>query len=198
MKPFEEQDRFNYPDLTPNSLVIDGGGFEGNWANQIAVKYGCAVVCYEPTRAFYQNILGRLARGEIHRDIVPVHAALGCSDRKELFGVMGDHTGIACLGNSKEEVRIVDVILAVDGWMQDFDVPEVAVLKLNVESMEYEILERLIESGRIGAIRHLQVQPHNLLPGHAGRWAHIRELLLLTHDLTFDEPWIWTGFSLRK
>lgn len=197
MKPFEEQDRYNY-DLQADSLVIDGGAFEGNWANIITQRYRCDVICYEPTKDFFRNILARLAAGAIPTTVIPIHAGLGGSTRTEKFGIKGDQTGIACIGNTFEEVRIVDVADVVRGWMKDYDRPCVDLLKLNIEGMEYEVLERLIDAELLTKIHHLQVQFHRVMPDHEQRHTALRALISLTHELQYDEPFIWTGWSLRR
>lgn len=189
MKPFEEQDRYTYP-LTQDSIVMDVGAHEGNWANIIQQRYGCTVHCYEPVPEFYNGCVRRFADNPRIR-LWPF--ALGGSTRTERFGVKGTMSGAFCTTpNEVIEVAVLDVANTVPIFTSHVD-----LLKINAEGAEYEILERLLDADLMRSVDHLQVQPHTVVPDYENRWAAIRARLAATHQLTFDEPFCWTGFSLR-
>jgi len=50
--------RLNY-DLDENSVVLDFGGYEGQWASEIYCKYGSFVYIFEPYLPFAQKIIER-------------------------------------------------------------------------------------------------------------------------------------------
>ncbi len=54
--------RVTYP-LTRESIVLDVGGYEGNWAGQMDELYGCVIHIFEPVPAFAENIAARGFRG---------------------------------------------------------------------------------------------------------------------------------------
>lgn len=198
MKPFEEQDRYNY-DLTPDSLVIDLGGFEGNFAKIISEKYGCHVVCYEPVFEFYRGIVARIASGEIsHERVIPVHAAVGRAFGHAAFGVKGDQSGAWCSSpNYTERVVVCNAHDVVSGWTREFG-REVDLLKLNIEGMEYDVLSALIAGCYLPHIRHVQVQFHRVGDGWQQHHEDIVRRLTETHEHMYSEPFCWDGFSLRS
>jgi hypothetical protein len=67
--------RFDY-DLAPDSLVLDLGGYEGQWASDLR----CRIAVFEPTAAFSAAIAARFERNS---DIRVFAHALGESTRRE-------------------------------------------------------------------------------------------------------------------
>lgn len=195
MIPFTENLRYDYP-LNPDSVVIDAGGYEGNFARTIAEKYGCRVYVYEPVLEFAAAILQGIENTPLAKTIKVFNAGLGAYDRKEVFGVKGDQTGIACgVPNRTEEVQIVDILTAMEVLCGNAG--QISLLKLNVEGMEFEILESLLDRGITHRFDHIQVQPHAHIPRAKDRWDYIKNMMQMNHRITWDAEWCWTGFSLR-
>jgi FkbM family methyltransferase len=70
------------------------------------------------------------------------------------------------------DVETIDLDAFLDG------LGDVQVLKLDVEGAEIEILERLLESGRLAAIEHVLVEMHDRrIPGLEERGDKLRERL---------------------
>lgn len=194
MIPFTESLRHEYP-LTPDSIVIDAGGYEGSFAKTIAEKYGCRVYVYEPVLEHAAGILRRIEHTPLAALIKVLNAGLGANDRREKFGVKGDQTGIACDGNREEEVQIVAIdqaLVVLAGTDRQVD-----LLKLNIEGMEFEVLEALLDRGLTHRFNNIQVQFHNNLPRAEQRRDYIKNLMLLNHRITWDADWVWTNFELR-
>ena len=53
----------NY-DLNENSVVLDLGGFHGEWANKIWHKYNCFIYVFEPIPNLYEYINERFKDNE--------------------------------------------------------------------------------------------------------------------------------------
>jgi hypothetical protein len=180
MKPFTEELRYEYP-LKPDDLVVDVGGYEGKFANEIYKRYGCRVWCYEPV--FFRNLVESVAGGVI---VLPF--GLGRVAREETFYVKGDMTGNWADG----EARGV-MIASVNESLKE----PVALLKLNCEGGEYEILEAILDDGDPLLYDNIQVQFHSIFPDSEARWQKIRERLLVTHELTYDAPWCWENYKRK-
>jgi len=180
MKPFTESMRYEYP-LTPDSLVVDVGGYEGRFANTIVEKYGCRVWCFEPV--FYEDI-----RSKLHPSILIFEKGLAGSNRTELMHIKGDSTGVFADGEAKR-VELVDIVDAIQ--------EPVALLKLNCEGCEFEILEALLERGNPLLYDNIQVQFHGVVSDAEDRWLKIRLQLLDTHELTYDAPWCWENYKRK-
>ena len=62
----ENKHRLTY-DLNESSLVIDLGGYKGQWASDIFAKYLCEIHVFEPIKSFAEKITSRfLKNSKIH------------------------------------------------------------------------------------------------------------------------------------
>src|SRR6185503_2423194 len=78
--------RLDYP-LSLRSVVLDAGGYKGEWAAAIAAKYGCVVHVFEPVEEFATQARRALAR----YPSVHVHAfGLAGHTREESFLISAD------------------------------------------------------------------------------------------------------------
>lgn len=179
---FKEEERYDYP-LTPDDLVIDVGGYNGDFAVEINRRYGCCVDVFEPSFPFSERIEKRVR--ENHR-IRVFQQAIGNTDGPLEIHIKGDMTGAYADGPS-EQCSMIDAIA----------LPNSSLLKLNCEGYEYNILERLLESECAENHRAIQVQFHKVVPDYARRYIAIRDGLLRTHRLTYDAPFCWQSFELR-
>lgn len=196
MKPFEESDRFNYA-LTPNSVVVDLGGYEGWFTDQARRKWDCYVICVEPVPEFFEICHRRFAGDpKVH----VINAAVGDREGTAHIGVKGSMSGLFTKDmNSKAEARMMtpaalfEIVRAARGGDDTID-----LLAMNIEGSEFDVLENMIRSGLISKVRNLQVQPHGVVDNAEERWRRIRRRLANTHDMIFCTDWCWEGYSPRK
>lgn len=185
LKPFTESDRYEYP-LTTDSLVLDCGVYEGTFSHILYEKYGCRIVGFEPIPTFFERCRERF-RANPH---VTVHnAGVGATTRRERMSIKGDMTGVFADNPEAEEVQV----LAIGEILAPFG--QVDLLKINIEGMEFEVLEAILAGGWASKVRNLQVQFHPIVPDYERRHAEIRRGLLETHHLTYDAPWCWENYA---
>lgn len=184
MTPFTESMRYEYPDLTPECVVLDCGGYEGNFAKPIWQKYHCKIYSYEPIYKFAMEM-----RRVFPPEIIVVPRGVGAYARKARMGVQNDSSGLFAVGITDEIVEIESLPVIVTRF------EEVALLKLNVEGAEFEILEALLDGGLMPKIRNLQVQFHSHVSGAVERHGEIVKGLEKTHHCVYDEPWCWEGWK---
>lgn len=178
--------------LSENSLVIDGGGFHGEWSAQIFKKYRPRILVYEPIPTLAKSI------GQLFLDqgkVTVVEAALASKEGKASISLMSEASSL--LRSSRDadslEIQTVDVLEV----LQEIRGGPIDLLKLNVEGSEFEILERLIAHEQIGRIRHLVVQFHNIDHTSKNRRRTIRRQLRATHRCKWNYPWVWEAWSLK-
>jgi FkbM family methyltransferase len=179
---FREEQRYEY-DLKPDDLVIDIGGYNGDFAEKIHRKYGCFVHIYEPCGAFFDRIASRFHR---NLKVNTFYSAVSRKVDSIKIHIKGDMTGVYADGPAHYAPAICASTLEGS-----------ALLKINCEGGEYDILEALLECGSTAKHRNIQVQFHRVGPDYARRYSAIREGLLKTHRLTFSEPFCWENFELR-
>lgn len=182
--------RLDYP-LKPDSLILDFGGFEGEWAKQIYDRYQCKIVVFEPVAQFAEKIRLRFVGNE---KIEVCNFGLGKDDREEKIYLSEDGSSTFSNEGASEAIVIKDAI----GWLNERGRPDIALAKINIEGGEYELLERLAEDGYIQNINYLQIQFHGNAPDAIARMEAIQRSLELTHNLEWQYYMVWEGWSRKK
>lgn len=185
MKEFtDESQRYDYT-LTESSLVLDVGAYKGEFANSVERRYGCKVWMFEPIFEFPLLYSSKL---------IWFRCAVGARSGIERFGVGDDWTG-KYLADDKHEKRIVPVLGISDVMC---DISHVDLLKLNVEGMEYEILEEMWNADIYEKFGNIQVQFHQNVPDFQERYENIAVALRHSHELEWRTPFIWESWKLKK
>lgn len=181
--------RYNYP-LNVDSWVLDVGAYDGAFSKSIYEKYQCNIYAFEPIIEYYEvakTILAPYPKVRVR------NTGLGANHRSETFNVAGHCSGMFPY-LVQPPIRYERVsIVPIDGYISD----PLDLLKLNVEGMEYEILEHLVGNGMIKKIKNILVQFHEYKIGIRPQYEALRAKLLKTHELTFDEEWIWANYQLK-
>lgn len=196
MTDFTESMRYEYP-LTADSLVIDAGGYEGNFANLICEKYGCTVFVFEPVPAFCRQVEQKLAKWP---KVFVFNLGVAGRTRHSAFSVKGDMTGLASLGREHVVVDLRDIAEVLDEFSDRIQGLQVDLLKLNIEGMEYEVLERILSAGLTPRFKNIQCQFHSVIDDFRVRRARIKEQMERTHDITWEDPQFdigWINWKLQ-
>ncbi len=182
--------RFDY-ELDEHSVVLDLGGYEGQWANDIYSRYRCRILVFEPVGSFARNITERFRRNP---DISVFQCGLGATSRMETIYVHGAGSSTLRKRSNAERIEIV----AVDKWFEEHGVGTVDLMKINIEGGEYELLERMLDAGLIGSIKDVQVQFHNFTTDASARMEDIQRRLLATHEPTYQYRFIWENWRRKS
>lgn len=186
----EEHLRYVY-DLGPDSLVMDLGGFKGQFASDIFARYLCRVMVFEPVPAFAAKIRERFAGNP---KISVFDFALGGRDREEEIRLAADGSSVFGNEGAQVRIRIVDAV----AWLAAQANPLIHLMKVNIEGGEYELLERLLDHDLMNRVENLQVQFHDCLPDAARRMEEIQRRLGQTHEVTFQYRFVMENWRLRK
>ena len=180
--------RLDY-DLQRESIVFDLGGYRGDWTQQIYQRYGCRIFIFEPVPDFARNIADRFRGND---NIVVCPFALGPSTGELRLTLHDNATSIfSSVGGPviRAETR------NFTDFLSEQNLEGIDLLKINIEGREFALLDYLLANGHIPAIRHIQVQFHNLVPDAQVRVEEIRRSLWQTHFLTYSLDWIWDSWS---
>lgn len=178
--------RLDYP-LKENSVVVDVGGYWGDWASDIYSRYRCAVHVVEPIPHFAQAITKRF-RG--NPDISVHQIALGPTRGRQPMSIEQDRSRIAGGKGS----RVLVEVRKGSEFMDSLRANSIELMKINIEGGEYDLIEDLVESGWIQRIRDVQVQFHDFVPNAEVRMAHATNLLRRTHHCTYRFPFVWENW----
>lgn len=187
----DDRFRFAYT-LGPDSLVLDIGGYEGQWASDLYSRYRCRIVVFEPVAEFARSIAARFA----HNDAIEVlQCGLGGTSRSETIHIRGASSSTQRKKNKSapETIQIIDA----EKWFRENDVDTVDLMKINIEGGEYELLERLIATGSIEKVDNIQVQFHNFTHDAPQRMERIQRDLARTHMPTYQYRFVWENWTKK-
>ena len=179
--------RYSYP-LDRSSFVMDLGGYQGQWASDLYSRYRCRIWVFEPVRRFAEAIGERFEQNE---DIEVFHFGLGAVSKSETIYIRGAGSSAHRKRGEAEEIRIVDA----KQWFDDNGIESVALMKINIEGGEYDLLDRMIQTGLVESIENIQVQFHNFTVDATSRMEHIQKGLERTHTPTYQYRFVWENWA---
>lgn len=185
--------RLRYP-LHDQSVVLDVGGYKGQWASDIFSMYRCAVHVYEPVPAFADLLERRFAKNP---SITIYREGVGGSTRQEPLYVQDDASTMAPTARRSKTIEEVIRLCSIAEVIEGLPGRRIDLLKLNIEGAEYEVLECLLDGGYLDRIGHLQIQFHAFAEHAERRRVAIHERLRATHDLAYCVPFVWESWAAR-
>jgi FkbM family methyltransferase len=181
--------RFDY-DLNEESVVLDLGGYKGQWASDLFSRYRCRIFVFEPVRAFAEQIERRFRKND---RIEVLQYGLGGSSKTQTIHICADASSTFGGSSNKEEIRIVDA----KDWISERRIGRIDLIKINIEGGEYELLERLIETRLIEMIENIQVQFHDIAADSRLRMQQIQDHLRTTHEPTYQYEFVWENWARK-
>lgn len=170
--------------VAPGGIVIDAGGYQGEWSIGMVSRYGCRSWIFEPVPMFFQYCQEYFEKNTL---VEVRKAALGGEDRKAVFGFFDNGTSEHVVGDSQcFEADVIDVA-RVFGEIGT----SIACLKLNIEGGEYEVLERLLETNHIVLCDSLLIQFHRQPAGYRESYENIVAALQKTHVQVWCYEMVW-------
>jgi FkbM family methyltransferase len=182
--------RLDY-DLSADAIVLDVGGYEGQWASDIFGRFACRVEIFEPVPAYAERIAARFERNPS----VTVHAfGISAQDERAHASLAGDSTSHV---RHPSESAIAIELRSAATVFAELELERVDLMKLNIEGAEYDLLNHLIDTGLISRIVDLQVQFHDLGPGSREAMEVLRGRLAETHEPVFAFDFVWESWRRR-
>ncbi|MDD4989603.1 MAG: FkbM family methyltransferase [Candidatus Pacebacteria bacterium] len=175
-------------DLNESSLVIDVGGYEGQWASDIFSRYGCTIYIFEPVHEFCEKIQKRF---KMNKKIIVEELALSNHSGISEIGLDGMSSSLEIEKEKKERV----VVKRALDFFREKHIDHIDLMKINIEGGEYDLLDDLIENDCIKNIDNIQVQFHELFPDAKNRMKSIQDGLKKTHHTTYSFPFVWENWK---
>jgi FkbM family methyltransferase len=169
------------------SWVLDVGAYQGDFTAEMR-RRGARATAVEPIPAFADELRRRFANDP---GVTIIEAALGGEDGVTGISLSADGSSAWVDSDETLEVALMDV----DQVLGD---QEVQLMKINAEGAEFDILERLLQAGRIAQVEVLLVQFHRFAPDAAIRRKCLRKMLKRTHSCQVNVPWVWEKWTLRE
>lgn len=185
--------RLDY-DLDENAIVMDLGGFRGDWTARIYERYRCNVHVFEPVPQFANRIQSRF-RAERK---IRVHA-FGLSDRTTIANLSLDDDASSVVPHDHGSAHMVEVrLVEAEAFLKEHRITFVDLMKINIEGAEYDLLEQLTHRGTVRQIGDIQVQFHDFVHHAKRRVRRIRKSLAESHYPTYRVDFVWENWRLRR
>lgn len=187
----DETHRLNY-DLNPNSIVLDVGGYKGEFARDIFCKYAPYIYIFEPITEFYDISVLRFCKNEKVRNF-----NFGLADKtfETMISLKDNSSSTHSLGDINTKIQLVSIL----DFVQEHDIKKVDLIKINIEGGEYDLLETLIAHSKITMFTNIQVQFHDFVIDNARRrMTALQNKLSETHVLTYQYDFVWENWKLKN
>jgi FkbM family methyltransferase len=181
-----DPDLLTTADLDATSVAIDAGAHVGEWSRAVASRYPATVHAYEPNPKVHDRLVAAV------RDLPSVHVhALALGDRDATVPLQLTGPGATTQPTDREVPTVPITMRDSAAAFDELGVEHIALLKLNIEGGEYDVLDRLIETAWIARVDAVSVQFHEWWPRAHHRRREIRRALRRTHDEVWCYPWVW-------
>jgi len=182
--------RQDFDGLGEKSVVLDFGGFEGNWAHDIHERYKCSVHVFEPHPRFAEELRNRFSGN----DKIFIHEfALGSEEG--VLKLSDDGDASSALRENKNAVE--GRILPVSVFFNEHPDTDFSLAKINIEGGEYDLLPALLDTGFVNKIGILQVQFHlyseSLIAVRTGIVSRIEE----NFRSDWSYPFVWEQWTKK-
>lgn len=186
--------RYKYP-LNKNSVIIDVGGYEGDFASEIFSRYQSRIFVFEPVKRYVDYLNNRF---KLNDSITIVPFGLGSKNEELKIHVMEEASSYNRTEtiHKKGEEEIISIVSVVDFFTKN-DIKKVDLIKINIEGGEYDLLDKMIEHDFIKNCDNLQIQFHDFYPDFQIRYDVIKKELSKTHALTYNFPFVWENWSRK-
>lgn len=174
--------------IRPGKLVLDVGAFRGEFTAFARQQWDAVVIAIEPIPSFADEIAARFTA---QQEVTVVRGALGSRNGTTEIVLAGDGSSAWATRGNVFLVPLLDAHELIDRQ-------EVALMKMNAEGAEFDVLERLLDTGAIAQVQTLQVQFHKFPPDARTRRRRIRKRMRKTHRCSWSVPWVWEQWTLRS
>ncbi len=189
------------PAIGGESVVFDVGAFDGDWSARVFEKYQPRICCFEVEPNQSKSIAQRFQSNPKIRCF-----DFGLSGANATLWLTSDGMGSTLYltramllksGDASDLCRVQVTVRDIVEVMDDMELKQIDLLKLNIEGSEYDLLERMIDTSRIQDVACLMVQFHEWIDGAYKRRREIRRALTKTHTVAWEYPFCWEQW-IRK
>ena len=178
-------------ELNSDSIVVDLGGYLGEFTEEIYRRYGCSIYLFEPVKEYYDICVKKFAHSN---KIKCLNYAVGKSESVYVTNEGNSTSLYASNSNSNRELINSKSILET---LQELGIRNIDLMKLNVEGSEFVIMQDILDFGDEIMVSKFLIQFHNFIDGASEMRNKIRKKLELTHSEVFNYPFVWE-YWIRK
>lgn len=169
-------------ELTSNSVVLEFGGYIGEFSEEILQRFDCQLHIFEPVHIFVTELRKRFdGSGKVWI----YDYAVGLEQRDFFLVLDGEATsefrgsmGLPCSLRSVDQTIIPRL-------------PCIDLVAINIEGGEYELVPALHQAGVLNKVGQILIQFHKVGPNSDEDVAQIRAIMRETHTLEWHYEYVW-------
>jgi FkbM family methyltransferase len=175
--------------LGVQSVVMDFGGYSGDYTAAVFNEYHCHIHVFEPVPQFATSLRERFSES----NEVQIHGfGVAETDEVRLFGIADDATGYFSTGNSVEvPFRSVECLAGIAPV-------DIDVIAINIEGGEYELIPVLAKASVLKRAELIFVQFHRVGEDPDIERETCRRLLEESHEPLWNYDYIWEAWKRRQ
>jgi FkbM family methyltransferase len=182
-------------ELSNTSLILDVGGYEGEWADDMSQRYDSFIYIFEPVAEFCDII-----RKKLNSNQKITLFSFGLSGKTVIEEILLDNNSSSLFDEGVRKGSRKETIQLVSGseFFTTHEIDHIDLMKINIEGGEYDLLEDLISHDLVKNIDNIQVQFHDFVPNAEDRMKKIQKSLRKTHHPTYQYPFVWENWKLTE
>lgn len=177
--------------LDSSSIVLDVGGYIGDYSEAVYAKFGCHIYLFEPVPSFYKECVERFSNNP---SITCLNYGLSSNSGWFEIGLDNNASSLKKI-ETGEKTQLVQV-RSVTEVFAELGLQKIDLIKINIEGGEFDLLPTIIDSGLVKQIKYLQIQFHNFIEGAVENRQSIRKLLGKTHSEMWNYEFVWESWEL--
>ena len=182
--------RLDYPELTPDSIVFDLGGYLGDFSAAIIERYNCNIYIFEPHPEYFSKCIKRFSS---NKNVKVLNYGLADKDGEFLLSNQSDGSSFINPNHTKKD-GIKCVVRDVFGVLKELNITSVDLMKINIEGGEFPLMEHIISCGKQAIVKQYQIQFHNFVEKAVDRRIEISRALSDTHVRTWCYTFVWENW----
>jgi FkbM family methyltransferase len=180
----------DYP-LGPDSIVVEVGGYRGQWTKGIIARFGCQIHVFEPISSFYKELIKKF---KFNPKVHLYNWGLSNKKQRIILNEDNDASGIYSKGNLGVPVQFVKAA----NCFKKLKLNKIDLVNINIEGSEYDLLDHLIDVDFVKNIKYIQVQFHDVVKQSKAKRLSIIKKLSRTHKKLFSYPFVWESWELKN
>ena len=195
-------------DVSPApAVVVEVGGSIGEDASEYVRRYSPFLVVFEPQDTSF-SVLESKFSGNPKALLLPY----GIGAQNATLSLCGDEGSASAFGSCSSPATFVirdtkSSFAFIERWLQSAGSAPLAdsdaLISINCEGCEYELLETLIELDLLRLFRTVQFSRHGqnyfniYVPDSVPRYCRAQEIMQRTHSIEWVHPWMWERWTRR-
>lgn len=183
----------DWDDLGDDAVIFDIGAYRGEWTYRMIDKYpDCQIYAFEPAPLAFGVAKKRLAEFD---NVTIYNLALGATTRmSKLYDIENDGATFRRV----DGLGVVDAqIMNISEFVSNEKIGTIALMTINIEGGEFELLPHIVKSGLIQNIERFMIQWHSVVTNSRVRQFAIQDVIAKTHQMMWNHG-AWEAWSLKS